>query len=95
MVELQALVDYPSSPTRAGWRWDGSQPLLAMLLAVLQPSRGLQMADQDVFINVVGGVKVEETSADLALLLAMVSSFGIRPRPAIWWCSARWGSPAR
>jgi len=48
---------------------------LAMLLAVLHRHGGLQMADQDVFINVVGGVKVEETSADLALLLAMVSSF--------------------
>ncbi len=42
---------------------------------------GLQMADQDVFVNVVGGVKVTETSADLALLLAMVSSLRDRPLP--------------
>ena len=54
---------------------------LALLLAVLHRHGGIQMADQDVFINVVGGVKVEETSADLALVLAMVSSFRDRPLP--------------
>ena len=46
-----------------------------MLLAVLHRHGGLQVGDQDVFVNVVGGVKVNETSADLALLLAIVSSF--------------------
>ena len=45
------------------------------------PSRWSAMADQDVFVNVVGGVKVTETSADLALLLAMVSSLRDRPPP--------------
>lgn len=39
------------------------------------------MADQDVFVNVVGGVKVTETSADLALLMALLSSFRDRPLP--------------
>ena len=39
------------------------------------------MADQDVFVNVVGGVKVSETSADLALLLALISGFRNRPLP--------------
>lgn len=53
----------------------------AILLAVLHRHGGLQMADQDVFVNVVGGVKVTETSADLALLLAMVSSLRDRPLP--------------
>ena len=51
------------------------QNRLAMLLAVLHRHGGLYMADQDVFVNVVGGVKVSETSADLALVLAIVSSF--------------------
>jgi len=46
-----------------------------LLLAVLHRHGGMYMADQDVFVNVVGGVKVSETSADLALLLAIVSSF--------------------
>ena len=51
------------------------QNRLSMLLAVLHRHGGLQVGDQDVFANVVGGVKVLETSADLALLLAIVSSF--------------------
>ncbi|CAA2930789.1 DNA repair protein RadA [Arsenophonus endosymbiont of Bemisia tabaci Q2] len=42
---------------------------------------GLQISDQDVFVNVVGGVKVTETSADLALLFSLVSSFRNRPLP--------------
>jgi DNA repair protein RadA/Sms len=52
-----------------------------MLLAVLHRHGGLYMADQDVFVNVVGGVKVTETSADLALLLAIVSSFQDKALP--------------
>ena len=95
LVELQALVDYSqlSNPRRVAVGMDHNR--LAMLLAVLHRHGGLQMADQDVFINVVGGVKVEETSADLALLLAMVSSFRDQALPRIWWSLARWGSPAR
>ncbi|MEW7867766.1 DNA repair protein RadA [Aeromonas diversa] len=79
LVELQALVDYSqlSNPRRVAVGMDHNR--LAMLLAVLHRHGGLQMADQDVFINVVGGVKVEETSADLGLLLAMVSSFRDQP----------------
>lgn len=57
------------------------QNRLAILLAVLHRHGGLQMSDQDVFVNVVGGVKVTETSADLALLLSLVSSFRDRPIP--------------
>ncbi|MEP1595488.1 MAG: magnesium chelatase domain-containing protein, partial [Halieaceae bacterium] len=57
------------------------QNRLAMLLAVLHRHGGLQVGDQDVFANVVGGVKVLETSADLALLLAIVSSFRDRQLP--------------
>ena len=51
-----------------------NQNRLAMLLAVLNRHGGLFTGDQDVFLNVVGGVKVLETSADLAVLLAVVSS---------------------
>ena len=57
------------------------QNRLSLLLAVLHRHGGLQMSDQDVFVNVVGGVKVTETSADLALLLALISSFRNRPLP--------------
>jgi DNA repair protein RadA/Sms len=75
LVEIQALVDYSqmSNPRRVSVGTD--QNRLAMLLAVLHRHGNVQMSDQDVFVNVVGGVKVYETSADLALLLAMVSSF--------------------
>ena len=75
LVEIQALVD--SSPLGNPRRVTVGleQNRLAMLLAVIHRHGGLYMADQDVFVNVVGGVKVTETSADLALVLAIVSSF--------------------
>ncbi|GLP96945.1 DNA repair protein RadA [Paraferrimonas sedimenticola] len=75
LVELQALVDHSplSNPRRVAVGLDGNR--LNLLLAVLHRHGGLMMSDQDVFANVVGGVRVAETGADLALLLAMVSSF--------------------
>lgn len=81
LVEIQALVDSSllGNPRRVAVGLD--QNRLAMLLAVLHRHGGLYMADQDVFVNVVGGVKVTETSADLALLLAIVSSFRDKSLP--------------
>ncbi|MFP2770958.1 DNA repair protein RadA [Oceanisphaera sp. KMM 10153] len=81
LVELQALVDYSqlANPRRVTLGLEHNR--LAMLLAVLHRHGGLQMADQDVFVNVVGGVRVEDTSADLALLLALVSSFRDKALP--------------
>ncbi|WP_394211034.1 DNA repair protein RadA [Enterovibrio calviensis] len=81
LVEIQALVDYSqlSNPRRIAVGLE--QNRLALLLAVLHKHGGLQMSDQDVFVNVVGGVKVTETSVDLALLLALISSFRDRPLP--------------
>ncbi len=75
LVEIQALVDESmgSNPRRVAVGVD--QNRLSMLLAVLHRHGGLQLGDQDVFANVVGGIKVAETSADLALLLAIVSSY--------------------
>ncbi|HEY0207589.1 DNA repair protein RadA [Acerihabitans sp.] len=82
LVEIQALVDHSmlANPRRVAVGLE--QNRLAILLAVLHRHGGLQMADQDVFVNVVGGVKVTETSADLALMLAMVSSLRDRPLPS-------------
>jgi len=81
LVEIQALVDHSmmGNPRRVAVGLE--QNRLAILLAVLHRHGGLQMADQDVFVNVVGGVKVTETSADLALMLSMVSSLRDRPLP--------------
>lgn len=81
LVEIQALVDSSGfgSPRRVAVGLE--QNRLAMLLAVLHRHGGLQVGDQDVFVNVVGGVKVLETGADLALLFAIVSSFRDRALP--------------
>ncbi len=81
LVEVQALVDGSSlgNPRRVAVGLDHNR--LSMLLAVLHRHGGIHVGDQDVFVNVVGGVKVSETSADLALLLAVVSSFRDRILP--------------
>ncbi|MEX1197777.1 MAG: DNA repair protein RadA [Pseudohongiellaceae bacterium] len=81
LVEIQALVDESplNNPRRLAVGLD--QNRLGMLLAVLNRHGGIFMSDQDVFVNVVGGVRVTETSADLALVLALVSSFRDRALP--------------
>ena len=79
LVEIQALVDdsHTGNPRRVAVGLD--QNRLNMLLAILHRHGGLMVGDQDVFVNVVGGVKIVETSVDLAVLLAIVSSFRDRP----------------
>ncbi len=81
LVEIQGLVDDSSlgNPRRVAVGLE--QNRLAMLLAVLHRHGGIMVGDQDVFVNVVGGVKIVETSADLALLLALVSSLRDSPLP--------------
>ena len=86
LVEAQALVDESAlgNPRRVAVGFE--QNRLAMLLAVLHRHGGLQVGDQDVFVNAVGGIRVAETSSDLALLLAIVSSFRNRALPADMIC---------
>ena len=81
LVELQALVDdsHLGNPRRVTVGLDHNR--LSMLLAVLHRHGGIMAGDQDVFVNVVGGVKVLETSADLALIMAVISSFRDNPLP--------------
>ena len=81
LVEVQALLDESAlgNPRRVAVGLDANR--LSMLLAVLHRHGGLFTGDQDVFLNVVGGVKVLETSADLAVLLAVVSSLQGRALP--------------
>jgi len=81
LVEIQALVDYTQTHNPKRIAVGLEQNRMAMLLAVLHRHGNVQMNDQDVFANVVGGVKVAETSADLALLLSMVSSFRNKALP--------------
>jgi DNA repair protein RadA/Sms len=81
LIEIQALVDDVTSgyPKRIAVGLD--QQRLAMHLAVLHRHCGITLADQDVFANVVGGVRITETGADLAALLAVLASFRDRSLP--------------
>lgn len=80
LVELQALVDSGGvSPRRLSVGLDRDR--LAMLLAVLHRHAGVATGDQDVFVNAVGGVRISEPAADLAVLLAIQSSLRGRPLP--------------
>ncbi len=81
LVEVQALVDtsHLANPRRVTLGLDHNR--LAMLLAVLHRHGGIASHDQDVFLNVVGGVKVLETASDLALMAAIMSSLRNRALP--------------
>ncbi len=80
LVEIQALVDSGGpSPRRLSVGLDRDR--LAMLLAVLHRHAGIACFDQDVFVNAVGGVRISEPAADLAVLLAIQSSLRGRPLP--------------
>ncbi|TXI27143.1 MAG: DNA repair protein RadA [Nitrosomonas oligotropha] len=79
LVEIQALVDEARSPNPRRLCVGLEQNRLAMLLAVLHRHAGIPCYDQDVFVNAVGGVKITEPGADLAVLLAVVSSLKNKP----------------
>ena len=80
LVEIQALVDTAGpSPRRLSVGLERDR--LAMLLAVLHRHAGMACSDQDVFVNAVGGVRISEPAADLAVLLAIQSSLRGKPLP--------------
>ena len=79
LVEIQALVDEAHAPNPRRLSVGLEQNRLAMLLAVLHRHAGIPCFDQDVFVNAVGGVKITEPGADLAVLLAIVSSLKNKP----------------
>lgn len=81
LVEIQALVDQSHLPNARRLSVGLEQNRLAMLLAVLHRHAGIAAFDQDVFINAVGGVKITEPAADLAVLLAINSSMRNKPLP--------------
>lgn len=81
LVEIQALVDTShGNPRRLTVGLDPQR--LAMLLAVLHRHAGIVCFDQDVFVNAVGGVKINEPAADLAVLLSITSSLKNKPLPS-------------
>jgi len=79
LVEIQALVSecHGGHPRRLSVGLESNR--LAMLIAILQRHGGVPLYDQDVFINAVGGVRIAETGADLAIMLAILSSYRDRP----------------
>jgi DNA repair protein RadA/Sms len=81
LVEIQALVDEAHAPNPRRLTVGLEQNRLALLLAVLHRHAGVAAFDQDVFVNAVGGVKIDEPAADLAILLAIVSSLRNKPLP--------------
>ena len=82
LVEIQALTDRSGGGTARRLAVGLDQNRMALLLAALHRHGGVATYDEDVFLNVVGGVKVSETAADLAALLAVVSSLMVEPVPA-------------
>ncbi|WP_250478726.1 MULTISPECIES: DNA repair protein RadA [unclassified Caballeronia] len=81
LVEVQALVDTAHVPNPRRLAVGLEQNRLALLLAVLHRHAGIACFDQDVFLNAVGGVKITEPAADLAVLLAIHSSMRNKPLP--------------
>jgi DNA repair protein RadA/Sms len=82
LVEIQALTDRSGGGSARRLAVGLDQNRMALLLAALHRHGGVATYDEDVFLNVVGGVKVAETAADLAALLAVVSSLLVEPVPA-------------
>lgn len=81
LLEIQALVVKTpfNNPRRMTTGLDGNR--VAMLLAVLEKRLGLALSDQDVYLNVVGGFRIKEPAADLAVALAIISSALDKPLP--------------
>ena len=82
LIEIQALVDYTHHPNPRRLCVGLESNRLAMLLAVLHRHIGVTSFDQDVFINAVGGVRISEPAADLAIICAILSSLKDKPLPA-------------
>ena len=83
LVEIQALVDQANgTPKRVSVGLD--QNRLSLQLAILHKHSGIATFDQDVFVNVVGGIKVSETASDLVVMLAIVSSLRDKVIPSKW-----------
>ena len=82
LVEIQALVAPTSlgTPRRAVVGWDQSR--LSMVLAVLEAHCGVRLSGHDVYLNVAGGLRIQEPAADLAAAAALVSSLANAPLPA-------------
>ncbi len=84
LVELQALVSQSTGGSPSRVCVGVEQNRLSLLLAILHKHGDIATYDQDVFINIVGGIKITETASDLVLLLAIISSIGNKIIPKDW-----------
>ncbi len=82
LVEVQALVAPSSlaSPRRAVLGWDHNR--LAMIVAVLETRCGIRLSSHDIFLNIAGGIRINEPAADLAVAAALISALSNQPLPA-------------
>jgi len=82
LVEVQALVAPSSlaSPRRAVLGWDHNR--LAMIVAVLETRCGIKLSNYDIFLNIAGGIRINEPAADLAVAAALISAISNQPLPA-------------
>jgi DNA repair protein RadA/Sms len=82
LVEIQALTapaNWGGTPRRNVVGWDSSR--LAMLLAILETRSGFRFSDQEVYLNVAGGIRIQEPAADLAVAAALISALTGQPLP--------------
>jgi DNA repair protein RadA/Sms len=81
LLEIQALMapSYLASPRRTAIGWDANR--LAMILAVLESRCGLSYANRDIYLNVAGGLRINEPAADLAVAAALISAAKNKPAP--------------
>lgn len=84
LAEVQALIapSYLPSPRRAVVGWD--QNRLAMIIAVLSTRFGINLYDKEVYLNIVGGLKINEPAADLAVAVSLISAFKDKAIPRNW-----------
>lgn len=79
LVEVQALVapSYMANPRRAVVGWDSNR--LAMIIAILQTRLGVQLYDKEIYLNIAGGIKINEPACDLAVAIAILSALNDKP----------------
>jgi len=91
LVEIQALVGEPAQGTPRRTVLGVDPARVALVLAVLQRRAGVELAQRDVFVNVTGGLRIDEPASDLAVASALVSSLSRRPLPDGWVVSGEIG----
>jgi len=91
IVEVQCLATAQIMARLSGLLWESSRKKLAILLAILEKNLALYLRNNDVFIISQAGIRTADTSLDLAILAAIISSLKDSPLPETRCSSAKWG----